>query len=188
MLKTKLFIPPIRATASSVLVSLNRSTCGLDKALVLISAPAGYGKTTLVSSWLREINAPSAWLSLEEGDNDPIRFLQYLIAALERIIPTLRPDSLGLLQGMQPAPFDALTSLLINEIAENSAPFVLVPGRFSRHPRPTHSRDARLSFGAYATQMHLVLPCPHRPASAAFPPACPGPIGGPPGRPATLHA
>jgi len=157
MLKTKLFTPPVRANCivrPRLTEQINR---GLDKALVLISAPAGYGKTTLVSSWLREINAPSAWLSLEEGDNDPIRFLQYLIAALERIIPTLRPDSLGLLQGMQPAPFDALTSLLINEIAENSAPFVLVLDDFHViHAKPILEMLAFL-LEHMPPQMHLVL-------------------------------
>jgi ATP/maltotriose-dependent transcriptional regulator MalT len=157
MLKTKLFIPPVRANCIVRPRLAEQISRGLDRALVLISAPAGYGKTTLVSSWLREINVPSAWLSLDEGDNDPIRFLQYLIAALQRIVPTLRSDLAGLLQGMQPAPFDATTSLLINEIAENSAPFVLVLDDF----HVIHS-SAILEMLAFLLehvppQMHLVL-------------------------------
>ena len=79
LLRTKLCVPPIqsnRVTRPRLFEQIHR---GLDKALILISAPAGYGKTTLVSSWLRETGVPSTWLSLDEDDNDPIRFLQYFI-------------------------------------------------------------------------------------------------------------
>jgi LuxR family maltose regulon positive regulatory protein len=99
---------------------------GLDKALILISAPAGYGKTTLVSSWLQESKITSSWLSLDEGDNDPICFLQNFIAALQKIVPAIQPDMLSLLQGTQQAPYDTLLNILINEIAERDAPFVLI--------------------------------------------------------------
>jgi len=74
LLATKLHIPPSR----QILVFRPRLTEALSKALasslILISAPAGYGKSTLVSSWLRDCDIPSAWISLDEGDNDPIRF------------------------------------------------------------------------------------------------------------------
>jgi len=125
LLKTKLFIPPIRPNCIVRPRLIEQINSGLDKVLVLISAPAGYGKTTLVSSWLGETSVASAWLSLDEGDNDPIRFLQYLIAALYKIIPAIRQD-LGMLQAIQPVPPGTIMSLLINEIAENAAPFVLV--------------------------------------------------------------
>lgn len=75
MLNTKLFIPLVRKDRVPRHGLTERMNSGLEKALILVSAPAGYGKTTLVSSWLHEINTPSAWLSLDEGDNDPIYFL-----------------------------------------------------------------------------------------------------------------
>ena len=111
LLATKLHIPP----PCQILVLRPRLTAALSKALTssltLVSAPAGYGKTTLVSSWLRETDIPSAWLSLDEGDNDPIRFLQYFITALQKIVPSIQPDLLGVLQEKQPAPFEALLNI-----------------------------------------------------------------------------
>ena len=60
---------------------------GLDKKLILVSAPAGFGKTTLVSAWVQqtELHPRVAWLSLDEGDNDPTRFLTYLVTALQTL-------------------------------------------------------------------------------------------------------
>ena len=82
VLKTKLYIPTLRPA----LVRRTRLTealqTGLERPLTLVSAPAGFGKTTLICSWIRECELPAAWLSLEEGDNDPVRFLSYLIAGL----------------------------------------------------------------------------------------------------------
>ena len=102
LLATKLHVPPPCQT----LVLRPRLATELSKtltsSLTLVSAPAGYGKTTLVSSWLRETGLPSAWISLDEGDNDPIRFSVYFIAALQQIIPTIQPDLLGVLQETQP--------------------------------------------------------------------------------------
>jgi LuxR family maltose regulon positive regulatory protein len=126
LLSTKLYVPslrPNRVSRPRLIAELN--TC-LDKTLILISAPAGYGKTTLVSSWLQEIKIPSSWLSLDEGDDDPIRFLQNFLAALQKIVPTIQPDLLSLLQRSQPAPNDMLLNILINEIAAHGPPFVLI--------------------------------------------------------------
>ena len=97
LLSTKLSIPPLRPD----LVPRPRLIERLDEALRaerglgLVSAPAGFGKTTLVAAWLRRLNrlgdAPSdvAWLSLDEGDSDPARFLAYLLAALRSVDPTI---------------------------------------------------------------------------------------------------
>ncbi len=126
LLATKLHVPP----PCQILVHRPRLTTELSKtltsSLTLVSAPAGYGKSTLVSSWLRETGIPSAWLSLDEGDNDPIRFSQYFISALQQIIPSIQPDLLGVLQEKQPEPFDALLNIIINEIDRQAVPVVLV--------------------------------------------------------------
>jgi LuxR family transcriptional regulator, maltose regulon positive regulatory protein len=126
LLQTKFYIPPIRPNQIARPRLSDLIHAGLDRSLILVSAPAGYGKTTLVSSWLKENQVPSAWLSLDGGDNDPIRFLQYLVAALTLIEPGIEDDVFGMLQGIQPAQFESVVNLLVNELASFSDPFVLV--------------------------------------------------------------
>jgi LuxR family maltose regulon positive regulatory protein len=89
LLKTKLYIPPPRAKDIQRSILINRLNEGLALKVSLISAPAGFGKTTLVSSWAAVCNRPVAWLSLNEMDNDPINFLIYLIAAIQTIDKSL---------------------------------------------------------------------------------------------------
>jgi LuxR family transcriptional regulator, maltose regulon positive regulatory protein len=157
ILRTKLFVPPIRSNRVARPRLIDQINGGLEKALTLISAPAGYGKTTLVSVWLGEADVKSAWLSLDEGDNDPIRFLQYFITALQQIVPRIQPDLLGVLQGMQPAPYNALLNILINEIAGRAAPFVLILDDFhTLHAQPVLEMITYL-LDHMPPQMHVVL-------------------------------
>jgi LuxR family maltose regulon positive regulatory protein len=126
LLRTKLYIPPTRPDQIARPRLVDQINGGLDKTLILVSAPAGYGKTTLVSRWLSERKVSSAWLSLDAGDNDPVRFLQYLLTALLPAAPDIEDDLLGTLQGIRPAQFENLITLLVNELASNPDPFVLV--------------------------------------------------------------
>ncbi len=126
LLRTKLFVPPIRAKRVGRPRLIEKLNGGLDKALILVSAPAGYGKTTLVSGWLREIGIPYTWLSLDEEDNEPRRFLQYLAAAIQKVVPTVPGDAVQMLQGTSPALLEALLTVLINEISVQSEQIVLV--------------------------------------------------------------
>ena len=87
LLATKLHQPRPRAQLVPRVHLVERLQQGLSGALTLISAPAGFGKTTLVSEWVAGCARPAAWLSLDEGDNDPARFLTYLVAALQTIAP-----------------------------------------------------------------------------------------------------
>ncbi|MEZ4713059.1 MAG: hypothetical protein R3A44_38070 [Caldilineaceae bacterium] len=99
---------------------------GLHRKLTLISAPAGFGKTTLVSAWVAGFERPAAWLSLDEGDNDPIRFLSYLVAALRTIAADIGEGVLGVLQSPQPPPVESILTPLLNEITTIPDDFVLV--------------------------------------------------------------
>ena len=126
LLRTKLFVPPARTSQITRPRLLELLNGGMDRALILVSAPAGYGKTTLLSSWLRETRISSAWLSLDIRDNDPLHFLQYFLSALHQIVPTVGLDLLDMLQGIKPPPFEALLSLVINDIDQNPAPCILV--------------------------------------------------------------
>src|SRR5215212_8645026 len=102
LLITKLYVPPPRPKVVHRPHLIARLNEGLHRKLTLISAPAGFGKTTLVSAWLAACRESAAWLSLEEGDSDPTRFLTYLIAALQTIAPDTGAGVLGALQSPQP--------------------------------------------------------------------------------------
>jgi len=87
ILATKLYVPAPRpeiVLRPHLIEQLNKSLA-MGCKLTLISASAGFGKTTLVSEWVANCEQPVAWLSLDEGDNDPVRFISYLIAALQTI-------------------------------------------------------------------------------------------------------
>ena len=157
LLRTKFYVPPIRSKQVARPRLTDLITGGLDRSLILVSAPAGYGKTTLVSTWLKEKHIPFTWLSLDGGDNDPIRFLQYLLAALVPIAPGIEEDAFGMLQGIQPAQFESVINLVANELASFSDPFVLALDDF----HVIHS-DVVLKIISYLVdhlppQMHLVL-------------------------------
>src|SRR5687768_4116719 len=104
LLATKLRIPPQphRAVRRTRLIEALEGGV-LHYKLTLVSAPAGYGKTTLLAQWARSSRFPVVWLSLGEEDNDLERFLRYLLAAWEKVQPGVRESSLGLLlSGMSP--------------------------------------------------------------------------------------
>jgi LuxR family maltose regulon positive regulatory protein len=109
LLNTKLYIPPVRLDLVPRPRLFSQLGPTATNRLILISAPAGYGKTTLISSWLQGNSIAATWLSLDESDNDPIRFLQYLIKALQQIIPTLDVELPSMLQGV---PSDSTMNLL----------------------------------------------------------------------------
>ena len=157
LLRTKLFVPPVRPNRVTRLRLFQQIDTGLDKALIMISAPAGYGKTTLVSCWLEETDVPSSWLSLDEDDNDPIRFLQYFITALQKIVPTIQLDIIGILQEKQSAPFVTLLNIIINEIHRSATPLVLVMDDFHTiHAQPILEIIAYL-LDHTPPQLHLML-------------------------------
>jgi LuxR family maltose regulon positive regulatory protein len=129
LLKTKLYIPPLRPELVPRLRLIERLNAGLHCKLTLVSAPAGFGKTTLLSEWVAGNERPVAWLSLDEGDNDPARFLAYFVAALNQAKGTEAPlggGVLSMLQSPQPPPTEAILTTLINEITVIPDRIVLV--------------------------------------------------------------
>jgi len=89
LLETKLYVPPVRPEMVQRPRLIERLNAGLHRKLTLISAPAGFGKTTLLSEWVADCGRPVAWLSLDEGDNDPTRFWAYFVAALQTLALSL---------------------------------------------------------------------------------------------------
>jgi LuxR family maltose regulon positive regulatory protein len=157
LLATKLYIPPPRPNLVLRPRLNERLNQGLHRKLSLISAPAGFGKTTLLSEWLALCGRPVAWLSLDEGDRDPTRFLTYLVAALQTIAPTIGAGLLAVLQSPQPPPTEAILTALLNDITSIPDHFVLVLDDY-------HLVDARPVDDALAfliehlpPQMHLMI-------------------------------
>jgi LuxR family maltose regulon positive regulatory protein len=125
--------------------------------VTLISASAGFGKTTLVSEWVATCEKPVAWLSLDEGDNEVTRFLTYFVAALQTIAPNIGAGVLGLPQSpQQPLPESILTTL-INEITTIPDNFILVLDDY--HVVDSKSVDQALTFllEHLPPQMHPVI-------------------------------
>jgi LuxR family transcriptional regulator, maltose regulon positive regulatory protein len=123
LLTTKLRPPRLRADRISRPQLVARLRAGIDRPLTLLSAPAGSGKTTLLGDWLQAVDRPVAWISLDVGDNDPIRFLAYLGAALATCDPLLGQAVQAQIQ--DPPAWEGLIVTLVNAIAD-APPFILV--------------------------------------------------------------
>src|SRR5690242_5389453 len=117
ILATKLYVPPPPPTVVPRHRLIERLDEGLQHRLTLISAPAGFGKTTLVSAWVAGCDQPVAWLSLDEGDSDPTRFLTYLVTAVRTIAPQIGAGLLSVLQSPQPPPTETILTALLNDIS-----------------------------------------------------------------------
>jgi LuxR family transcriptional regulator, maltose regulon positive regulatory protein len=126
ILATKLYIPLPRPKIVLRPRLVERLNEGLQRKLTLISASAGFGKTTLVSEWVAGCGRPAAWLSLDEGDGDPTRFLTYLVAALQTLAPDLGAGLLAVIQSPQPPATESILTALLNQIATTPDHFMLV--------------------------------------------------------------
>lgn len=127
LLATKFIIPPARPERISRPRLLERLEQATACRLVLISAPAGYGKTTLLSEWAaQQSERRVAWLALDEADNDVARFLIYLGAAIDPLVPQISLRIAALLQPPQPAPPPTILTELINEVARLSTSLTLI--------------------------------------------------------------
>lgn len=131
VLATKLYIPPPPTRVLPRPHLLERLNVGLHRKLTLIAAPAGCGKTTLISAWAAGLQAAGrkvVWLSVDQEDSDPVRFLTYLVAALRTVAPNVGEGILGALQssGAQPTPIEPILTSLLNDIVTLPDNLVLV--------------------------------------------------------------
>ena len=157
LLLTKLYIPSPRQKAVLRSRLVERLNEGLIRKLALISAPAGFGKTTLVSEWVAGCGRPVAWLSLDEEDQDLVRFLSYLVATLQTIAPKIGAGVLAALQSPQPPFTESLLTSLLNEIVTIPDNFILVLDDY--HVIDSKPVDEALTFllEHLPRQMHLVI-------------------------------
>jgi LuxR family maltose regulon positive regulatory protein len=167
ILATKLFIPPSRPSVVPRPRLIERLKEGLAMGckLTLVSASAGFGKTTLVSEWIAKCERPVAWLSLDQGDNDPVRFISYLIAALQTLVLSgvegikqgIGESLLQALHSQQAPSTEAILTALLNEIAAITDNFFLVLDDY--HVIDSKSVDEALAFLVehQPPQMHLII-------------------------------
>jgi LuxR family maltose regulon positive regulatory protein len=117
LIRTKLQRPLLPGDLIPRRQLMDRLHAGSSLKLTLISAEAGAGKTTLLAQWLEECSQPSAWLSLDKGDNDPIVFLTYLCAAIRSVFPTACEAVLDLLSAVEPPKAQSFIAPVVNELA-----------------------------------------------------------------------
>jgi len=156
ILTTKLFIPPIRPQSVARPRLFERLHQSLHAKLILISAPAGFGKSILLSQWLHEQSLPVAWLSLDENDNTTTGFLTYMITALQTVDANIGQDVLAQLQAQANASHHALTSL-INALAQLPQEMILVLDDYHAVDSPEIDEVIAFLLEYLPPQLHLVI-------------------------------
>jgi len=157
LLKTKLAIPPLRADLVSRPRLLKKLNEGTNRKLSLLSAPPGFGKTTLLSEWIHKKKYLAAWFSIDERDNDPISFLTYMIAALQTLDKNWGAPALELIQSPQLPSFESTIITLINSLTPKPENFVLVLDDYHLIQSPSIHDILGLLLDALPPEMRLIL-------------------------------
>ncbi len=161
ILATKLFVPQTRRRLVHRDRLIQQLSEGLRRRLTLLSAPAGFGKTTLLSDWhasrTPEASPAVAWVSLDKGDNDPVRFLTYLMAALQTVEAQLGVTAQAMLQSPQSPPLESVLTALINDVTTVRDPFVLVLDDYDLIEAATVHDAVTFLVDHMPPQMRLVL-------------------------------
>jgi len=158
LLSTKLHTPRLRAQLISRPQLTEHLQAGIQGSLTLISAPAGFGKTTLLAQWREALRMPVAWLSLETQDNEPVRFFSYLVAALQTLDPGIGTSALELLQTPQPAALESVLTLLTNDLSSSQTEdFALVLDDYHLITAEPIHRCVTSLVEHLPPRMHLVL-------------------------------
>jgi LuxR family transcriptional regulator, maltose regulon positive regulatory protein len=159
LLRTKLFVPPLRPNLVPRPHLVSQLNQGLQPGhkLTLLSAPAGFGKTTLLSHWVYQSGVPVCWYSLDENDNDLGRFISYVVASLQTVAIEVDDQILALLQSPQTNKIDALLIPMMNRISAHRGPVVMVlDDYYLIQEREIHAAVAFL-LGHLPPNMHLVI-------------------------------
>ncbi len=157
LLTTKLVVPPVRSSLVERQRLIKRLDAGLSGKLILVMGPAGFGKTTLLSNWLHSCSFPTTWLSLDAGDNDPIRFWTYVIAALQKLQAGIAEHVLTMLPSVQTRSIETIMTAFINALATLPGNVVLVLDDYHViDAQPIHDAITFL-LDYMPPQFHLVL-------------------------------
>jgi len=157
ILTTKLYFPAPRENVVFRPHLIERLNEGLHRKLTLVSGPAGFGKTTLLVEWVASHSQPTAWLTLDEGDNDPARFWTHFIAALQTLVSNIGAGEMSALQSPQLPSIESILTSLLNEIATLPDNFILVLDDY--HLTDSKTIDDALTFliERLPTHMHLII-------------------------------
>jgi LuxR family transcriptional regulator, maltose regulon positive regulatory protein len=165
LLATKLHVPRSRPGHVARPLLMGRLAEGIESSrLVLVSSPAGFGKTTLLAEWAWTGERPVAWLSLDDGDNDPARFWRHATTALDRVRPGIADRVTPLLGPPSPVSFEGLVTALINELADAAETVVLVVDDYHLVQAPEVHQSLQLLLEYLPPSLRLVI------ASRADPP------------------
>jgi LuxR family maltose regulon positive regulatory protein len=157
ILATKLFIPSLGSKVVLRPRLIERLNEGLESKLILISAPAGFGKTTLAAEWIAGSGRRAAWLSLDEGESDITRFLLYLIAALQTIDAKIGKTGSAALRAPQPPSAESILTTLLNEIAGVPEGIVLVLDDYHLADAAAIDRAMAFLLERLPPRMHMVI-------------------------------
>ncbi len=154
---TKLYVPRLLPGFVPRPRLVDQLDAGLARGLTLVCAPAGFGKTALLADWVRRGRLPVAWLSLDEGDNDPTRFWRHVASALDRVVPGIGEQVAPLLGPPPPPSYAGLVAALINELAAQPSELLLVLDDYHLiEAQPVHASLAFLLEHLPPT-LHVVL-------------------------------
>ena len=156
-LSTKIKIPPLRSKLIIRTELIERINTYLDRNFLLLSAPAGFGKSTLISEWSSTTNKPVAWLSLDQGENDVKIFLRYIIFALQIHFPNMGEQALEMLLSPQTIDIKLILSNLINDIAKIPTPFFLVLDDYHVIEDPQVEKALAFLIEKIPPQFHLII-------------------------------
>ncbi|MCP4751366.1 MAG: helix-turn-helix transcriptional regulator [Proteobacteria bacterium] len=157
LLATKLYIPQRRqgvVRRTHLIESLNK---GINRKLTLISAAAGFGKTTLLSEWISQGAMPVAWISLDKSDNNPVQFAHYLVAALRTVHPNIGENALTQLQSSQRPPVESILTFLIKELTALPEDLVLVFDDYHAIDTETVHSLVRTLLDYLPDRIHIVI-------------------------------
>lgn len=157
ILTTKLYMPRTRFHLVSRPHLLERLQRGLNGKLTLISAPAGFGKTTLLTEWMQQVSHPVAWVSLDEQDADPVTFLAYVVAAFQTVAPAVGATTWARLHAPQPQPIESLISTLLNDLVALPQQHILVLDDFHMVHTPAIQQVITFLLDHLPPQLHLVI-------------------------------
>jgi ATP/maltotriose-dependent transcriptional regulator MalT len=157
ILLTKLQVPPLPPHLVPRPALSQRLNATMQNKLTLLSAPVGFGKTTVLSEWAARSPQAVAWFALDESDNDPVRFWGYIIAALENIQPGVGEHALALLRSQQTLPIEAVITVLVNAVVVIPRDFALVLDDYHLITTPAIHQGLLFFLNHLPIQMHLLI-------------------------------